>query len=79
MDTPNDLQGRLAVLHARAEQESQARALSRAAQAEENRRRFPTAAMAMDLFACFNPRILYAREGTDEIGTRPPWRRDHAK
>ena len=54
--------------------QSAARKASRAAQAEENRRRFPTAARAMDLFACFNPRILYAREGTDEIGTVPKWR-----
>jgi hypothetical protein len=58
--------------------QSQARQDARRARAEENRRRFPTAARAMDLFACFHPRILYAREGTDEIGTIPPWRRDDA-
>ena len=59
--------------------QSEARKASRAAQAEENRRRFPTAAMAMDLFASFNPRILYAREGTDELGTVPKWRLPDAK
>ena len=59
--------------------QSASRKASRAAQAAENRRRFPTAARAMDLFACFNPRILYAREGTDEIGTVPKWRLPDAK
>ena len=59
--------------------QSEARKASRAAQAAENRRRFPTAAMAMDLFASFNPRILYAREGTDELGTVPKWRKSDAE
>ena len=59
--------------------QSASRKASRAAQAEENRRRFPTAARAMDLFACFNPRIIYAREGTDELGTVPKWRKSDAE
>ena len=59
--------------------QSAARDAFRAAQAEENRRRFPTAARAMDLFACFNPRIIYAREGADELGTVPKWRLPDAK
>ena len=50
--------------------ESAHRALSRAQVAEENRRRFPTAAEAMDRLAIFSPRLLYAKEGDDEIGKR---------
>lgn len=46
---------------------------ARAARAAENRRLFPTAAEAMDKFACFSPRVLYASEGGREIGKRPSW------
>ena len=46
---------------------------ARAARAAENRRLFPTAAEAMDKFACFSPRVLYAREGGRELGKRPSW------
>ena len=27
----------------------------------------------MDKFACFSPRVLYAREGGRELGKRPSW------
>ena len=43
------------------------------ARAAENRRLFPTAAEAMDKFACFSPRVLYASEGGRELGKRPSW------
>jgi hypothetical protein len=46
---------------------------ARAARAAENRRLFPTAAEAMDKFACFSPRVLYASEGGRELGKRPSW------
>ncbi len=47
--------------------------MSREEKAAENRRLFPTAAEAMDKFACFSPRVLYASEGGREIGKRPSW------
>ena len=75
----DDVQTKIKRLATDAIAQSAARKASRAAQAAENRRRFPTAARAMDLFACFSPRILYAREGTDEIGTVPKWRLPDAK
>ena len=66
--------------------ESAHRALSRAQAAAENRRRFPVAAEALDRLAIFSPKLLYARQGDDEIGTpvdlslavKPgiPWRED---
>ena len=43
----------------------------REAKAAENRKNFPTATEAMEKFAIFNPRLLYARENGKEIGRRP--------
>ena len=70
MDTITD---RLERLHAEAIQKAEANEKVRAARAAENRRLFPTAAEAMDKFACFSPRVLYAREGGRELGKRPSW------
>lgn len=50
--------------------------MNREEKAAENRRLFPTAAEAMDKFACFSPRLIYAREGGREIGKKPSWHDD---
>ena len=50
--------------------------MSREEKAAENRRLFPTAAEAMDKLACFSPRVVYAREGTGELGKKPAWHDD---
>ena len=56
--------------------QSAARESARQARAAENRRLFPTAAEALDRFACFSPRLIYAREGGREIGKKPAWHAD---
>lgn len=70
METTDDTLARLSRLQDEARAQFEARALSRAQAAAENRRRFPVAAEAMDRLAIFSPRLLYARQGDDEIGKR---------
>jgi hypothetical protein len=52
------------------EQESKIRALRRSHAAAENRKRFPEISRLMDSLASFSPRLLWAREAGNEIGTR---------
>ncbi len=40
------------------------------ARREQNRREFPTAAMLMDAFSTFSPRIIYAEENGKTIQRR---------
>lgn len=40
-------------------------------QRTENRRNFPLAAEMMEMFAEFNPRIVYAEENGKSIGKKP--------
>ncbi len=43
----------------------------REASRTENRKNFTAAAEAMDLFAEFNPRVIYAEENGKTIGRKP--------